>query len=120
MDDPGAAVQLLQTAMTRSLDELRKYPGNRDAGNLLMLAAFQYWEVKQALPEETILMNLPYYYSSSGQIKACFDASLAARKAIMLGDKNRADEMTDYLMQKEFAEVTFMRACKAHSFCNGR
>jgi len=120
MDDPAAAVQLLETGMTRSIDRLRKYPGNRDAGNLLMLAAFRYWDVKQALPEESVLMNLPYYYSSSGQIKACFDASLAARKAIMLGDKNRADEMTDYLMQKGFAEVTFMRACKAHSFCNGR
>jgi hypothetical protein len=120
MDDPGYAEQLLDEGIKRSIDALQKVPGNRDAGNLLMLAAFRYWDLKQTLPGESILMNLPYYYSGSGQVRACFDASLAARKAIMLGDRNRADEFTAYLMHKGYAEVTFMRACKAHSFCDGR
>ena len=120
MDDTGSAEQLLEKGMSRSIDRLQALPGNREAGNLLMLAAFRYWDTRQRLPGESILMNLPYYYSGSGQIKACFDASLAARKAIMLGDKNRADELTTYLMDKGFAEVTFIRTCKAHSYCNGR
>lgn len=120
MEDPGYAEQLLDEGITRSIDALQKVPGNRDAGNLLMLAAFRYWDLKQTLPGESILMNLPYYYSGSGQVRACFDASLAARKAIMLGDRNRADEFTAYLMHKGYAEVTFMRACRAHSFCDGR
>lgn len=85
-----------------------------------MLAAFRFWEVKQALPRESILKLLPYYYSSSGQTRACFDVSLAARKAMMLGDNSRAGEFTAYLMDKGYAEVTFMQACKAHSFCKGQ
>ncbi|HEY5775508.1 MAG TPA: TIR domain-containing protein [Xanthomonadales bacterium] len=120
MGDSGSAEELLTDAMTLSIDSLQKSPGNRSMGNLLMLAAFRYWDVKQTLPEESILMNLPYYYSNNGQIRACFDASLAARKAIMLGDRARADELTGYLMDRGFAEATFMRACKAHSFCGGR
>ncbi|MGA9575594.1 MAG: toll/interleukin-1 receptor domain-containing protein [Lysobacterales bacterium] len=120
MNDPGLAVKLLEEGMSRSISALQKLPGDRNAGNLLMLAAFRYWDLKQTLPDESILMNLPYYYSSSGQIRACFDASLAVRKAIMLGDRDRAEELTLYLMGNGYAETTFMRACRAHAFCNGR
>lgn len=114
------AEQLLLDGMTRSVEFLKTFPGNRYAGNLLMLAAFRFWEVKQALPRESILKLLPYYYSSSGQTRACFDVSLAVRKAMMLGDNSRADEFTAYLVDKGYAEVTFMQACKAHSFCKGQ
>jgi tetratricopeptide (TPR) repeat protein len=116
----GMAAQSLADAMTRAVDSLKKFPGNRGMGNSLMLAAFRYWEINQALPGESILMNLPYYYSNSGQIQACTDASMAARKAIMLGDMDRAKDLTEYLTSNGYAETTFMRACKAHAFCNGQ
>ena len=114
------AEQLLLNGLTRSVEMQKKLPGNRNAGNLLMLAAFRFWQVKQELPQESILKLLPYYYSSSGQTQACIDASMAARKAMMLGDRNRADELTGYLVDKGYAEVTFMQACKAQSFCGGQ
>jgi len=120
MDDPDSAGRLLERGMSRSLERLRILPGNRVAGNQLMLAAFRYWDVKQALPGESILMNLPYYYSKSGQIQACLDASMAARKAIMLGDRERAEELRAYLTGNGYAETTFMRACNAHALCDGR
>jgi len=119
-DETGLAEQSLEEVMTRAVDGLRKFPGNRGVGNTLMLAAFRYWELNQALPGESILMNLPYYYSTSGQVQACSDASMAARKAIMLGDRERARELTGYLLGNGYAETTFMRACKAHALCNGR
>ena len=120
MGDRDTAVRLLEQGMSRSLDRLRALPGNRMAGNQLMLAAFRYWDVTGALPGESILMNLPYYYSNSGQIQACLDASMAARKAIMLGDRERAEELKAYLTGNGYAETTFMRACKTHALCNGR
>jgi len=120
MSDPDMAVRLLEQGMSRSLERLRILPGNRVAGNNLMLAAFRYWNVMGVLPGESILMNLPYYYSNSGQIQACLDASMAARKAIMLGDRERAKELQAYLTGNGYAESTFMRACKAHALCNGR
>ena len=120
MSDPDMAVRLLEQGMSRSLERLRVLPGNRFAGNHLMLAAFRYWDVTGSLPGESILMKLPYYYSNSGQIQACLDASMAARKAIMLGDRERAQELKAYLMGNGYAETTFMRACKAHALCNGQ
>ena len=84
-----------------------------------MLAAFRLWEMKQELPPESILTKLPYYYSTSGSIRACFDASMAARKAIMFGAATRAVELTDYLMDRGYREVDFVRVCKAHSMCSG-
>jgi hypothetical protein len=114
------AEQLLLNGMTRSFEILKNLPRNRNAGNLLTLAAFRFWHARQELPPASILKLLPYYYSSSGQTRACIDASMAARKAMMLGDKSRAGELTGYLVDKGYAEVTFMQACKAHSFCSGQ
>ena len=114
------AEQLLSNGMTRSVEILKKLPGNRNAGNLLMLAAFRFWKFKQESPQESILKLLPYYYSSSGQTRACIDASMAARKAMMLGDESRAGELTGYLVDRGYAEVTFMQACQAQSFCGGQ
>jgi len=118
--DVGSAQKMLDDGITLAIDTLQKFPGNRNVGNILMLAAYRYWEINQELPNESILMKLPYYYSNTGQIQACFDASMAARKAIMLGDRERARELTGYLMGNGYAETTFMRACKAHAFCNGQ
>ena len=118
--DSAQAEKMVTDSMSRANDSLQKLPGNRNMGNLLMQAAFEYWDMKQVLPSDSILMNLPYYYSNSGQIRACYDASMAARKAIMLGDRQRAEELTGYLLGNGYAETTFVRACKAHGFCKGQ
>jgi hypothetical protein len=83
-----------------------------------MRAVFRLWEMKQELPREPILTNLPYYYSTSGSIRACLDASMAARKAIMFGATARAVELTDYLMDRGYREANFMRVCKKYSLCS--
>jgi len=118
--DLEMAELLFNDSMALSIEILEKDPGNRDAGNQLMLAAFRLWEMKQELPQEPILTNLPYYYSTSGSIRACLDASMAARKAIMFGNTARAIELTDYLMGRGYREVSFMRVCKKYSLCPGQ
>jgi hypothetical protein len=45
---------------------------------------------------------------------------MAARKAIMLGDLTRAGELTDYLLERGFREVSFMRVCKMYQLCEGQ
>lgn len=118
--DLKIAERLFRDGMARSLEVLEELPGNRSAGNLLMLAVFRLWEMQQELPPETILTKLPYYYSTSGRIRACFDASMAARKAIMFGATARAVELTGYLMDRGYGEVDFVRVCRAHSLCAGQ
>jgi tetratricopeptide (TPR) repeat protein len=117
--DDTKAERWLNESIAISTETLKKLPGNRGMGNLLMLATFRLWEIKQELPTDSILTLLPYYYSNSGSVRACFDASMAARKAIMLGATARAVELTGYLIEKGYAEKNFIRACKAHALCNG-
>ena len=118
--DPEMAERLFKDSMALSIETLEEFPGNRDAGNRLMLAVFRLWEMKQELPPESILKKLPYYYSTSGSIRACFDASMAARKAIMFGVTDRAVELTNYLIERGYAEVTFARVCEKYSLCPER
>jgi len=116
--DLEMAERLFNDSMALSIETLEKFPGNRGAGNQLMRAVFRLWEMKQELPREPILTNLPYYYSTSGSIRACLDASMAARKAIMFGATARAVELTDYLMDRGYREANFMRVCKKYSLCS--
>ena len=111
---------LLEDSMTRIAETLQISPGNRIAGNRLMLAVFLHWELNKALPPETFMALLPDYRSNRGRTRACTDASMAVRKAIMLGDVAWAGELTAYLLDKGYAEVSFKRVCETYSLCKGQ
>jgi hypothetical protein len=114
------AERLFKDSMALSIETLEKFPGNRDAGNQLMLAVFRLWEMKQEFPPESVMQYLPYYYSTDGSIRECHDASLAARKAIMFGATARAVELTNYLIDRGYREVNFINVCKKYSVCPGQ
>lgn len=95
-----------------------KLPDNRVVGNLLTLAAFQYWELLQELPSSNIRDLLPEYNSTSGRVRACTDASMAVRKAIMLGDMGQAGKLTDYLLDHGYRESSFIQVCGSYSLCS--
>jgi tetratricopeptide (TPR) repeat protein len=116
-DHPELAGQLLEDGLARAYEIIQKMPGNRGAGNLLMRAAFQYWEMKQEFVPQSILLKLPYYWGETGQSWSCADAAMAARKAIMLGDKTRANELISYLMDRGYREASFMQTCRKHTLC---
>ena len=115
--DSALAQQLLEKSKANSIETLKKLPGNRNAGNLLMLATYRLWDIKQEMPSDSILTILPYYYSNSGSIRACHDASMAVRKAIMLGATATAAKLAAYLIDNGYREVFFVRACKKYSLC---
>ena len=85
-----------------------------------MLAVFLHWELNKALPPETVMALLPDYRSNRGRTRACTDASMAVRKAIMVGDVAWAGELTTYLLDKGYAEVSFKRVCETYSLCKGQ
>jgi hypothetical protein len=111
---------MIAEATVRTIGILQKLPGDRDAGNLLMQASFQKWEITQEMPAEHIMELLPDYSGSRGRTQACLDAKLAAKKAVMLGDMARAGELTAYLIRRDYTEVSFMRFCRNYSLCEGR
>lgn len=110
----------LTDAIAVTIEALEIFPGNRAAGNLLVRAAFQHWELKQEYVPDSILLKLPYYWSNSSNSWACWDADMAARKAIMLGDTARAGELTGYLMKRGYRDMSFLRVCEAYQLCQGQ
>lgn len=108
----GGAVTLLTRA-------LHKLPQNREAENLLALTVFRDWELNSELPSQEILSMLPDYGISSGRTRACVDAGVAVRLAIMMNDKDRARQLTDYLLGNGYRQANFMRVCKKFSLCSG-
>jgi len=92
----------------------------RSAGNMLVKAVFQQWEMNGKLPPDNILSHLPEYVPGSGRSRACEDASTAAIKAVMLGQTSQAREFTDYLLERGYREMGFMRVCKQYSLCSGQ
>lgn len=119
-DVTETAARLLGDAQREITKLLDKLPANRPAGNLLMQTVFQTWELKQAFPSASVMARLPDYSSNEGHTRACQDASLAAKKAVMLGDFARASELTVYLIGNGYTEVSFVRFCKAYSLCQGQ
>jgi len=120
MDNLELATELIEDARKKIARLLEKLPKDRHAGNLMMEAVFQTWVLNQELPPESVLAQLPDYKNNDEYIRACQDASLAVKQAVMFGDMDRARELTTYLMGSSYTEVGFMRLCKAYSLCQGQ
>jgi tetratricopeptide (TPR) repeat protein len=114
------AAELLEDAMNKITGLLAKLPGDRYAGQLISEAVFQVWALQQELPSESVMALLPDYRGDDRNTRDCEDVSLAAKQAIMLGDKDHAIELTAYLMSKRYTKVSFMQICKAYSLCSGQ
>lgn len=93
------------------------WPDNRELGNLLTRAAFQYWETRNELPPMEIQNLLPDYAANSGRTRACADADMAMRKAIMQDDMAQVKELTAYLLDHGYLEPSFVQVCKSYSLC---
>ena len=94
-----------------------KLPDNRVLGNLLTQAAFQYWQTRNELPPQESRSLLPDYSANVGRTRACLDADMAVRQAIMQENMTRAEEMTTYLLRHGYREPGFMQICTGYSIC---
>ena len=117
--DPALANELLEEATEMAIGVLEKRPDDRVAGNLLMDAVFTAWQLGQALPADEVVGHLPDYYGSPGRTRACVDAGLAAKQAVMQGDIDRARQYTGYLLDNGYTEMNFMRFCRKYALCEG-
>ncbi len=114
------ANDLLEKATDIIIGVLAKLPGDRNTENLLMSAVYQAWMPEQQLLPEHILALLPDYKADPGRTRACVDARMAAQKAIVVGDAASAQMLTNYLLDKDYTEVSFMQFCQKHDLCKGR
>ena len=113
----ATAGRLLDDVLVRLSAAMNNMSFQRTAGNMLVLAAFRYWELNKQLPAAEILSLLPEYASDSGRTRSCRDSSRAVMKAVMLGEMARAREFTEYLLHNGYREADFIRVCKTNALC---
>jgi tetratricopeptide (TPR) repeat protein len=118
--DIQLANQLLNDIQLHLVASQSNMSFKRRVGNILVEAVFLQWEMNDELPPANILSHMPKYVLGSGRTRACDDASKAAIKALMLGQLVQAREFTNYLLEKGYREVGFMRVCKQYSLCSGQ
>jgi hypothetical protein len=118
--DTQLANQLLNDIQLHLAASQSNMSFKRKAGNMLVEAVFLQWEMNGELPSANILSHLPEYVPGSGRTRACNDASKAAIKTLMLGQLVHAREFTDYLLERGYREVGFMRVCKQYFLCSGQ
>jgi hypothetical protein len=84
----------------------------------LASALFQYWQLNNELPPAKWLAQVDDYSLSEPPVRGCTLAGLAARQAVMRGDKSAARYYTDYLLDKGYYEPAFVRFCHSYGLCD--
>jgi len=120
MGNQGLANEHIIASMDLLTSLMTKLPDNRDLGNLLTRAAFQYWEIDNNFPPSDVMNLLPDFKAGSGRLRACTDADVAVRKSIMMDDMAFAGELTNYLLDHGYREVGFLQVCRTYALCDGQ
>jgi tetratricopeptide (TPR) repeat protein len=115
--DTRLAADLLQQGLTLIATQAVRLPNSREIGNALTLAAYRYWQIKGEPPADDIVSMLPDYSTDTDRTRACEDADMAVRKAVLLGHPETAERLVGYLLDKGYAETGFMRVCRLYYDC---
>ncbi len=108
----------LHDAIQRLIALVRAKPGNRISRYQLARASFEQWVQTGQRPPAEISALLEGFLPPGQTVKSCDDASLAARLAVMNGDKSLAKDYTVYLLDKGFFEPEFAAFCKEYAICD--
>jgi hypothetical protein len=117
MGDSIAAATELQRALNRLTELVREKPQNRASRYQLARAAFEQWLQTDQLPSTEVSTLLADYLAQPERVRSCDDASLAARLAMMRGDRTLAASYTSYLLNKGFFDPGFIGFCKQQGMC---
>jgi len=108
----------LNDAIQRLTALVKAKPENRVSRYQLARASFERWVQTGQRPSGEINALLEGFLPSGQAAKSCDDASLAARLAVMNGDKSQATHYTAYLLDKGFYEPGFVAFCKEYALCD--
>jgi len=118
MGEEAKAETELNDAVQRLVALVTEKPQNRASRYQLARASFERWEQTGQVPSEDINALLEGFLTPPRMARSCDDASLAARLAIMDGDKTRARDYTEYLLDRGFFEPDFVTFCKNYAICD--
>jgi len=117
MGDVEVAKAKLQQALDSLASLVRKEPENRSSRYQLARAVFEKWAQSEQLPTGRESALLEGYLAEPDSVKSCSDTSLAARLAVMRGDKDLARYYTSYLLNRGYFDPEFIGFCRSYGIC---
>jgi eukaryotic-like serine/threonine-protein kinase len=118
MGEAGLAQTELQGAMDSLAALVHEKPKNRFSLYQLVRGAYQQWRQFDQAPNEQTTAAVEQFLTGRKSIESCDDASLAARLAVMRGDKELASSYTSYLLDKGYFDPDFVAFCKEQQMCD--
>lgn len=110
--------QALDQAMVALAGLVRQNPGHRDSLFQLAYAAVERWHLTGAEPGTEVGQLLDGYLEDSPAAGSCAEASMAARLALLRGDRERAAGYTGQVLAKGYFEPEFIAFCRLHALCD--
>ncbi len=111
------ARQTMSAVVNDLAGRVLRNPTHRDSLRQLASASFGYWELTGSQPDASVTGLLSGFLSDPARTRSCFDASTAARLAVMRGDRVLASDYTDYVLGRGYFEPGFVRFCRRYALC---
>ena len=109
--------RMLTEATNRMAELVRLKPGMRASLRGLVIASFRYWQHFGSGPGFEWTSLADNFLSFETEIESCTDANLAARLAIMAGDRDKARSLTQYALSRGYFEADFVTFCRKYETC---
>jgi tetratricopeptide (TPR) repeat protein len=115
--ESGEAKRWIKDAVDQFAKLVREKPGYRESLAGLALAYFEYWQDFGHLPDADTHALLAGYLAIPQDVQNCQDAILAARLAVIDGDRELAKAYTRYVLEKGYFEADFVTFCRDFDLC---
>jgi hypothetical protein len=116
--DAKMAINLLDEAISTVLAVLEKNENNRESLEHIGLAAFQWWQLNGDRANPIFGRYAIDLQDGRNSTWSCDEAALAARQAILKGDRGTARVFTQYLLDKGYADPGFKGFCRQYDLCS--
>lgn len=108
----------LARAVRELAARVREHPGHRESLQQLAFAGVEFWRHTGQLPGDGVNELLDDYLDDDARDRSCSEAGLAARLALMRGDRERAAGYTRYVLAKGYFEPDFVSFCREFALCD--
>lgn len=115
--DSSDAQRKLRDVIDQFADLVRQKPGYRESLEGLARASFEYWQDFGQVPDAGIEALMEGYLARPEDVQSCRDANLAARLAVVDGDRELAKRYTRYVLDKGYFDPDFIGFCQRYDLC---
>lgn len=113
-----AGEEEIRSAVERLKSLVLAKPESREGVSALAWASFYYWEQFGYYPQGVEALLPDEFLPDPDEVQWCSMANLAARLAVVRGDRELARRYVDYALGKGFFERRFIAFCKRYELCD--